>query len=232
MSIILASQSPRRRELLAQMGVPQFEVVPALGEEIASPGLSPAQLVEVLSRQKAEEVAVQAGPDDVVIAADTVVAVDGAVLGKPRDPADAARMLSLLSGRAHTVYTGVTVRRGTFSRTAHEATQVRFRPLTQSVEALQKENAELKRSALRMELGKTATGLLKEHNVDATQDILDFVVGENAEETKERIDRFVSIVQAQLKRAEVERATGRTPKTVHNTGNAMSEIDKRIAKYQ
>ena len=132
MSIILASQSPRRRELLAQMGVPQFEVVPALGEEIASPGLSSAQLVEVLSRQKAEEVAVQAGPDDVVIAADTVVAVDGAVLGKPRDPADAARMLSLLSGRAHTVYTGVTVRRGTFSRTAHEATQVRFRPLTQS----------------------------------------------------------------------------------------------------
>ena len=88
--------------------------------------------MEVLSRQKAEEVAVQAGPDDVVIAADTVVAVDGAVLGKPRDPADAARMLSLLSGRAHTVYTGVTVRRGTFSRTAHEATQVRFRPLTQS----------------------------------------------------------------------------------------------------
>ena len=132
MNLILASGSPRRRELLAQMGVPQFEVVPALGEEIASPGLSPAQLVEVLSRQKAEEVAVQAGPDDVVIAADTVVAVDGAVLGKPRDPADAARMLSLLSGRAHTVYTGVTVRRGTFSRTAHEATQVRFRPLTQS----------------------------------------------------------------------------------------------------
>lgn len=100
------------------------------------------------------------------------------------------------------------------------------------MEKLQKENAELKRSALRMELGKTATGLLKEHNVDATQDILDFVVGEDAEETKERIDRFVSIVQAQLKRAEVERATGRTPKTVHNTGNAMSEIDKRIAKYQ
>lgn len=100
------------------------------------------------------------------------------------------------------------------------------------MEKLQKENAELKRSALRMELGKTATGLLKEHNVDATQDILDFVVGKDAEETKERIDRFVSIVQAQLKRAEVERATGRTPKTVHNTGNAMSEIDKRIAKYQ
>ena len=131
MAMILASQSPRRRELLGQMGF-SFTVRPARGEELPHPELTPAQLVEVLSRQKAEEVAVQAGPDDVVIAADTVVAVDGAVLGKPRDPADAARMLSLLSGRAHTVYTGVTVRRGTFSLTAHEATQVRFRPLTQS----------------------------------------------------------------------------------------------------
>lgn len=130
MSIILASQSPRRRELLAQMGVPQFEVVPALGEEIASPGLSPAQLVEVLSRQKAEEVAVQAGPDDVVIAADTVVAVDGQVLGKPHSTQHAHEMLSALSGREHTVYTGVTVCRGGQILTQHEATAVRFRPLT------------------------------------------------------------------------------------------------------
>ena len=130
MSIILASQSPRRRELLAQMGVPQFEVVPALGEEIASPGLSPAQLVEVLSRQKAEEVAVQAGPDDVVIAADTVVAVDGQVLDKPHSIQQAHEMLSALSGREHTVYTGVTVCRGGQILTQHEATAVRFRPLT------------------------------------------------------------------------------------------------------
>lgn len=130
MSIILASQSPRRRELLAQMGVPQFEVVPALGEEIASPGLSSAQLVEVLSRQKAEEVAVQAGPDDVVIAADTVVAVDGQVLGKPHSIQQAHEMLSALSGREHTVYTGVTVCRGGQILTQHEATAVRFRPLT------------------------------------------------------------------------------------------------------
>ena len=130
MSIILASQSPRRRELLAQMGVPQFEVVPALGEEIASPGLSSAQLVEVLSRQKAEEVAVQAGPDDVVIAADTVVAVDGQVLGKPHSIQQAREMLSALSGREHTVYTGVTVCRGGQILTQHEATAVRFRPLT------------------------------------------------------------------------------------------------------
>ena len=132
MAIILASQSPRRRQLLEQMGFTDFLIRPAQGEELADPNLDPGGLVEALSRQKALEISASADPEDLIIAADTVVAVDGAVLGKPRDPADAARMLSLLSGRAHTVYTGVTVRRGTFSRTAHEATQVRFRPLTQS----------------------------------------------------------------------------------------------------
>ena len=132
MAIILASQSPRRRQLLEQMGFTDFLIRPAQGEELADPNLDPGGLVEALSRQQALEISASADPEDLIIAADTVVAVDGAVLGKPRDPADAARMLSLLSGRAHTVYTGVTVRRGTFSRTAHEATQVRFRPLTQS----------------------------------------------------------------------------------------------------
>ncbi len=132
MAIILASQSPRRRQLLEQMGFTDFLIRPAQGEELADPNLDPGGLVEALSRQKALEISASADPEDLISAADTVVAVDGAVLGKPRDPADAARMLSLLSGRAHTVYTGVTVRRGTFSRTAHEATQVRFRPLTQS----------------------------------------------------------------------------------------------------
>ena len=131
MAMILASQSPRRRELLAQMGVPQFEVVPALGEEIASPGLSPAQLVEELARQKALEVSVGADADDVVVAADTVVAIDGKVLGKPHDKVHAAEMLSALSGREHTVYTGVAVKRGETLLVEHEATQVRFRPLTE-----------------------------------------------------------------------------------------------------
>ena len=131
MRIILASQSPRRRELLERMGIENFLVRPAQGEEIFDPTLTPAQLVESLSRQKAEEISAGAGPEDLIIAADTVVSIDGRVLGKPRDPEDAAAMLAALSGREHTVYTGVTVRRGGETVTEHEATAVRFRPLTE-----------------------------------------------------------------------------------------------------
>ena len=130
MAVILASQSPRRRELLERMGLSDFLIRPAQGEEIFDPSLTPAQLVEALSRQKAEEISAGAGPEDIVIAADTVVSVDGRVLGKPRDEAEAADMLSALSGREHTVYTGLTVRRGGEAVTEHEATAVRFRPLT------------------------------------------------------------------------------------------------------
>ncbi len=81
MAMILASQSPRRRELLGQMGF-SFTVRPAKGEELPHPELTPAQLVEELARQKALEVSAEA--DDVVVAADTVVAIDGGVLGKPQ----------------------------------------------------------------------------------------------------------------------------------------------------
>ena len=80
--IILASQSPRRRELLERMGILNFEIIPARGEEVLDPALPPERLVEELSRQKAAEVAAGAVPEDLVIAADTVVAVDGRVLGK------------------------------------------------------------------------------------------------------------------------------------------------------
>ena len=130
MAMILASQSPRRRELLGQMGF-SFTVRPAKGEELPHPELTPAQLVEELARQKALEVSAAAESDDVVVAADTVVAIDGKVLGKPRDRAHAAEMLSALSGREHTVYTGVAVKRGETLLVEHEATQVRFRPLTE-----------------------------------------------------------------------------------------------------
>ena len=130
MAMILASQSPRRRELLGQMGF-SFTVRPARGEELPHPELTPAQLVEELARQKALEVSAEAEADDVVVAADTVVAIDGKVLGKPRDKAHAAQMLSALSGREHTVYTGVAVKRGETLLVGHEATQVRFRPLTE-----------------------------------------------------------------------------------------------------
>ena len=130
MSVILASQSPRRRELLGQMGFTDFIIRPAQGEEIIDPNLSPDKLVEDLSRRKCAEVAALSAPDDLVIAADTVVAIDGTVLGKPRSEQEAYAMLSRLSGRHHTVYTGVTVSRGGKSLTAHEATRVHFRPLT------------------------------------------------------------------------------------------------------
>lgn len=129
MSIILASQSPRRRELLGQIGFSHFIVRPALGEELPHPELSPAQLVEALSRQKGLEVAATADPGDLVIAADTVVAVEGRVLGKPHSRREAEEMLCALSGREHTVYTGVTLCRDGDCVTEHEATAVRFRPL-------------------------------------------------------------------------------------------------------
>lgn len=130
MAMILASQSPRRRELLGQMGF-SFTVRPAKGEELPHPELTPAQLVEELARQKALEVSAETEADDVVVAADTVVAIDGKVLGKPHDKVHAAQMLSALSGREHTVYTGVAVKRGETLLVEHEATQVRFRPLTE-----------------------------------------------------------------------------------------------------
>ncbi len=129
--LILASQSPRRRALLEQIGISDFAVRPAKGEEAAPAGLSPAELVEYLSRQKAAEVSA-ACPGDIVAAADTVVVLDGRVLGKPKTSEQAIEMLTALSGRAHTVYTGVTVRRGGEAVTEHEATCVRFRPLSQA----------------------------------------------------------------------------------------------------
>lgn len=129
MNIILASNSPRRRELLGQMGLKDFQVSAPNVDETVEPGLSPAEMVEELSLRKARAAAEKAGPEDLVIAADTVVALDGKVLGKPRDREDAFAMLSALSGREHRVYTGVTVLRGEGAATGHEETAVAFRAL-------------------------------------------------------------------------------------------------------
>ena len=131
MKIILASRSPRRRELLERMGITDLEVIPAEGEEIATRTLTTDQLVEELSRRKCAEVAASR-PEDLVIAADTLVEINGRVLGKPVSEEDAARMLAALSGRLHRVYTGVTVRLGDRTITVHEMTSVRFRTLTQA----------------------------------------------------------------------------------------------------
>lgn len=106
MKIVLASGSPRRRELLSQAGV-EYIVDPADIEEITSETL-PAKVVEDLSRQKALAVAAS-HKGEVVLAADTVVAFDDKILGKPADKEDAFKMLTELSGRTHQVYTGVTI---------------------------------------------------------------------------------------------------------------------------
>ena len=128
MDLILASGSPRRRELLGHFAVP-FAVIPAVGPEQPPVGVGAGETALALSRAKAEEIAAQY-PDSVVIGADTVVAVDDAILGKPHDAADAARMLALLSGREHSVYTGVTVMVNGRTVSAWERTKVFFRPLT------------------------------------------------------------------------------------------------------
>ena len=128
--VVLASQSPRRRELLGRLGL-TFDILPARGEEQMI-GETPDEIVEELSRQKAEEVLgrVEAAAEEIlVIGADTVVAVDGEILGKPRDREDARRMIRELQDRVHQVYTGVTLLRrhpdGTLQRrTFHEETHV------------------------------------------------------------------------------------------------------------
>ena len=130
MNIILASNSPRRRELLGQMGIERFHIISPDVDETVAAGLSPAQIVEELSLRKAGAAAKGAGPEDLIIAADTVVALDGAVLGKPHSGDEAFAMLSALSGREHCVYTGVTVLGGGQAATEHEETAVAFRALS------------------------------------------------------------------------------------------------------
>ena len=128
--IILASNSPRRKELLERIGITDFTVAAPNVDESVEDGLSPAEIVEQLSLRKARAAAKKAGPSDLIIAADTVVALDGAVLGKPRDKGAAFAMLTALSGREHHVFTGVTVLRGEEAATLHEETAVTFRQLT------------------------------------------------------------------------------------------------------
>ena len=131
MDIILASQSPRRRELLERMGLAGFRVVSPDVDEHMEEDLPPAQLVCRLSQRKARAVREQVGDEGLIIAADTVVALDGAVLGKPADELAAFKMLSTLSGVRHQVYTGLTVLRGGEEHTEYEVTDVSFRELTQ-----------------------------------------------------------------------------------------------------
>lgn len=127
--LILASASPRRNELL-RLITEDFTVIPAMSEERADEALPPAERVEQLARQKAEEISGKY-PEDIVIGADTTVFCDGAALGKPKDAADAKRMLLMLSGREHSVITAVAfAQKGQTVRAFSEETKVEFYPLS------------------------------------------------------------------------------------------------------
>ncbi|MBS7226897.1 MAG: Maf family protein [Oscillospiraceae bacterium] len=127
MAIILASQSPRRQELLRKMGVRDFRTMSLDVDESYPAGLSPEETVVYISRKKSDAAAALVSPDELVITADTMVFLDNDRLGKPHDEADALRMLTELSGRRHTVCTGVTVRRGGESEAFSVSTNVYFR---------------------------------------------------------------------------------------------------------
>ena len=127
MQLILASQSPRRKELLGLFGIP-FAVQVADIDETIDPARPPYEEVARVSRQKAETI--PRSDTDVVIAADTIVVCDGKILGKPADEADAFRMLRLLSGKDHQVMTGLTVLRGGTATVCTEVTNIHFRALS------------------------------------------------------------------------------------------------------
>ena len=126
--LVLASKSPRRREILSDAGY-RFKVITADTDETVS-GLSPEDTVMTLSRRKALAVRPLCSPEDVIIAADTLVFFGDRVLGKPRDRRDAYRMLKELSGSSHRVLTGITVVRGNKEITEYDETRVIFNELS------------------------------------------------------------------------------------------------------
>lgn len=127
LEVVLASASPRRRDLLTLVGI-THTVQPADADESLIVGELPEQYAERLSRTKAETIAAQNG-DALVIGADTIVVIDDAVLGKPLDVGDAERMLGILSGRSHTVMTAVAVVYNGVTSSAVETVDVTFRAI-------------------------------------------------------------------------------------------------------
>ena len=127
--VVLASASPRRKELMEMLGVDNLMILPAKGEEVPPEHASGSELVMALALAKAREVAAQCGANDVIIGADTIVWVDDHPFGKPHSEEEAARMLRRLSGDWHTVYTGVAVLHNGRETSAFEESRVHFRPL-------------------------------------------------------------------------------------------------------
>jgi len=182
--VVLASASPRRRELLEGAGVAPL-VDTARGAELADATLGLAALVSANARAKAREVAPR-HPKSVVLGADTLVWLDGIPLGKPRDHADARRMLRLLSGRVHEVATGVHLLRMEPRQEAgfHEVTRVRFRPLDEACidEYLEKVNV----------LDKAGAYALQEHGdlvIEAVEGSRTNVIGLPVERTMAALHR-------------------------------------------
>ena len=137
MAIVLASASPRRRELMEQFCGKNLVIVPAEGEEVVPDNVGPGETVEALSRGKAREVAGRlhaeglGDREDIVIGADTIVWHEGRIFGKPHSQEEAAAMLRSLSGCTHEVYTGVSLIYGDRELTEHEKTAVTFRVMTE-----------------------------------------------------------------------------------------------------
>ena len=130
-SLILASASPRRQRLLREAGYVFAQAVPDV-DEAPLPNETPERMVERLARLKAETVAQRFGPENVVLAADTIVVVDGTVLGKPRDEADATRMLLQLAGKTQRVLTGYALRSAQQTYSGVEESRVRMRAVEPS----------------------------------------------------------------------------------------------------
>ena len=128
MKIILASKSPRRKEILETMGV-SFEIDVADVDESVEESFSPVEAVCEISKRKAGKVAERHGKDEIVVSADTVVVIDGKIIGKPRDTEDAFSILKNLSGKTHEVYTGFTVCGNGKTKTDFEVTKVHFKEL-------------------------------------------------------------------------------------------------------
>ena len=130
MELILASQSPRRHEIMQLMGLPFSDEVCTEPEQVAG-GLSSEETVMQLAKQKAA-FALRLHPDACVIGADTVVELDGEIIGKPRSKEDAVAMLTRIQGREHTVYTGLAVLKKDYNDLRCDATKVRFRPMSET----------------------------------------------------------------------------------------------------
>jgi len=128
MKYVLASASPRRRELLSQI-LDEFEVIPAVAEEKVNLSLFPEKTACSLAESKCDEV-FATHPEDIVIACDTIVVFGGEILGKPKDKADAIKTLKMLSGKTHYVITGVCVRGKNKKLVDFDETEVKFNVLT------------------------------------------------------------------------------------------------------